>query len=65
MTLRIQCRVSEKYVKKSVNKDVSLSVMSNMNSVIKMTRAWEKEKSESPTEMELMTTRTLGGRSIH
>ena len=30
-----------------------------------MTRAWDKEKSESPTGIEPMTSRTPGGRSIH
>ena len=29
-----------------------------------MTRAWDKEKSEIPTEIEPMTSRTPGGRSI-
>ena len=30
-----------------------------------MTRAWNKEKSESPTGIEPMTSRTPGRRSIH
>ena len=30
-----------------------------------MTRAWDKEKSESPTRIEPTTSRTPGGRSIH
>ena len=30
-----------------------------------MTRAWDKEKSESSTRIEPMTSRTPGGRSIH
>ena len=33
--------------------------------LIKMTRAWDKEKSESPTRIEPIPSRTLGGRSIH
>ena len=33
--------------------------------IINMTRAWDKEKSQSPTGIEPMTSRTPGGRSIH
>ena len=33
--------------------------------MIKMSRAWEKKKSESPTGFEPMTSQTPGGRSIH
>ena len=31
--------------------------------IFNMTRAWDKEKSESPTGIEPMTSRTPGGRS--
>ena len=33
--------------------------------IINMTRAWDREKPESPTGIEPMTSRTPGGRSIH
>ena len=33
--------------------------------MISMSQAWDKEKSESQTEFEPMTSQTPGGRSIH
>ena len=33
--------------------------------LLHMTRAWDKEKSESPTGIEPMTSQTHGGRTIH
>lgn len=33
--------------------------------MINMTRVWDKEKTESPTGIEPMTTRTPSGHSIH
>ena len=45
------------------------NIANNMNNVkgeiINMTRAWDREKSESPIGIEPMTSRTPGERSIH
>ena len=35
------------------------------NEIIGMSRAWDKEKSESPTEFDPMASQTPGGRSVH
>ena len=40
------------------------STLNVKHEIFNMTRAWNKEKSESPTRIEPMTSRTPGGRSI-